>query len=62
MRVRLRVGADAHARPRGRAREGLRTLGKRGKVGGRGSERVNEEKNYKILVSPNFKYVEVLNL
>jgi hypothetical protein len=31
-------------------------------VGGRGSERVNGEKNYKTLVSPNFKYAEVLNL
>jgi hypothetical protein len=44
---------------RGRAGEGPRTLGGRGKVGGRGSERVNGEKNYKNI---SFKYAEVLNL
>jgi hypothetical protein len=36
-----RVSADAHSRPRGRAGEGIRNLGGGGKVGGRGSERVN---------------------
>jgi hypothetical protein len=52
---RPRVGADAHARPRGRAGEGLRTLGGRGKVGGRGSERVNGEKNYKNISFTQFQ-------
>jgi hypothetical protein len=42
-------------RPRGRAREGIRNLGGRGKVGGRGNERVNGEKNYKNISFTQFQ-------
>jgi hypothetical protein len=49
------VGADAHARPRGLAGEGIRTLGGREKVGRRGSERVNGEKIYKNISFTQFQ-------
>jgi hypothetical protein len=59
-RQRPRVGTDAHRRPQVGADalesgEGIRNLGRRGRVGGRRSERVNGENNLKNISFTQFQ-------
>jgi hypothetical protein len=55
VRTQARVHSDACSRPRGRAGEGIRNLGGRGKVEGGGSERENGEFFYKNISFTQFQ-------